>query len=115
MTAVPAVPIVGDEVGAVESRDDIAARLHAMLISRRAEEAEQLGLLGTARDSTDFDEHAEIAATVATETLREIERALARFEDGTYGTCELCGEVIPLERLEVIPESTTCVNCARTR
>ncbi|MDP3983851.1 MAG: TraR/DksA C4-type zinc finger protein [Acidimicrobiia bacterium] len=45
--------------------------------------------------------------------LRKVERALARIEDGTYGTCESCGQAIPMARLEVLPYATECVTCAR--
>ncbi|GAC1538002.1 MAG: hypothetical protein NVS3B12_22610 [Acidimicrobiales bacterium] len=35
--------------------------------------------------------------------LRDVEEALARLEDGSYGTCEVCGQPIPDERLEANP------------
>ncbi|MBM7694468.1 YteA family regulatory protein [Peribacillus deserti] len=41
-----------------------------------------------------------------------IENALKAIEDGTYGTCKVCGEEIPLERLEAIPNTTYCINHA---
>jgi RNA polymerase-binding protein DksA len=44
------------------------------------------------------------------ETLRRIERALQRIEEGTYGVSEVSGEPIPLERLEAVPEATTLVD-----
>lgn len=37
--------------------------------------------------------------------LAEVERALAKFETGTYGICERCGRPIPLARLRVLPEA----------
>ncbi len=45
------------------------------------------------------------------EKLREIEEALERIEDGSFGTCEMCGCKIPKGRLKVMPFSTTCVAC----
>jgi RNA polymerase-binding transcription factor DksA len=39
----------------------------------------------------------------ARETLRQIDDALQRIEDGTYGTCEVCGKPIDQERLRAIP------------
>jgi DnaK suppressor protein len=45
----------------------------------------------------------------AEQILREIETALARIDDGTYGTCTVCGEEIPRERLEAVPYATLCV------
>jgi len=46
-------------------------------------------------------------------TLQKIEQALVRIEDGTYGTCEVCGETIPKARLQVLPYALQCVTCAR--
>jgi RNA polymerase-binding protein DksA len=45
-------------------------------------------------------------------SIREIDTAIARFENGNYGVCEVCGEPIPAERLEARPATTTCVKCA---
>jgi DnaK suppressor protein len=47
-------------------------------------------------------------------SLARIEHALARLDDGTYGTCERCGRPIPEKRLEAMPESVHCVECARS-
>lgn len=44
--------------------------------------------------------------------LKEVNDALARIEQGTYGICENCGAEIPKERLLAVPESATCTNCA---
>jgi len=45
--------------------------------------------------------------------LREIEVALQRIDDGTYGTCSACGEPIEPERLEHLPWATLCAKDAR--
>ena len=42
-------------------------------------------------------------------TLAQIDRALGRIEDGTYGVSELSGKPIPKERLEAVPYATTLV------
>lgn len=44
--------------------------------------------------------------------LSKVNRALDRVAAGTYGTCESCGNAIPVERLDVLPYSTLCVECA---
>lgn len=49
----------------------------------------------------------------AREQLRQIETALARIESGEYGTCEVCGKEIPVERLEAMPSATLCIDDAR--
>lgn len=41
--------------------------------------------------------------------LRQIERALEKIEEGTYGVCDITGEEIPLPRLEAIPYATMTV------
>lgn len=45
--------------------------------------------------------------------LNEIDAALERIEDGTYGMCANCGKEIPLGRLEVHPWASLCIDCAR--
>lgn len=45
--------------------------------------------------------------------LRWVDRALRKMDVGSYGTCERCGEPIPLERLEALPWAILCVDCAR--
>jgi DnaK suppressor protein len=44
-------------------------------------------------------------------TLAQINAALDRFDDGTYGTCVSCGDPIPDERLEVMPTASRCLPC----
>lgn len=43
----------------------------------------------------------------------KVEIALRKIEAGTYGICERCGEAIPMARLDALPYSTLCVDCAR--
>jgi DnaK suppressor protein len=44
--------------------------------------------------------------------LARTERALAKLDEGTYGTCDTCGEPIPPARLQAMPDSVLCVACA---
>ena len=46
------------------------------------------------------------------ETLAEIEAALVKLEDGSYGKCEDCGQAIPPARLEAMPSARFCITCA---
>ena len=41
----------------------------------------------------------------------QVESALGRIEDGTYGTCQTCGQPIPRERLEALPFAGQCISC----
>ena len=43
--------------------------------------------------------------------LDDVERALRKFEGGTYGLCDVCGKPIDPARLEVLPQASLCVNC----
>ncbi len=45
------------------------------------------------------------------ERLAEIEHALRKFEQGTYGLCDNCGQPIDPARLEVLPQANLCLNC----
>jgi len=47
----------------------------------------------------------------AEQIVFEIDRALAKIDDGTYGQCGRCGKEIPVERLDAIPYATLCVSC----
>ena len=49
----------------------------------------------------------------SSQVLAEIDKALARIEDGTYGKCKECGKEIPVERLEVYPWASLCIEDAR--
>ena len=45
----------------------------------------------------------------------DVERALAKLDEGTYGVCDGCGAVLPDERLEAIPWTAFCVSCRSER
>jgi DnaK suppressor protein len=83
-------------------------------------------LLAQDRDPGDvqFDEESGEGDTIAVERERdlalsaqaraaveEIDRALAKIDDGTYGVCEQCGKSIPRERLKALPYAMLCVDC----
>ncbi len=48
---------------------------------------------------------------VGTREFGQIERAIKRFEEGTYGICEACQAPIPIARLKVLPFAGMCVRC----
>jgi DnaK suppressor protein len=102
------------------------AVLRAQLHQERDRLQEQLRELGLGPNgSLSFDdgfadssqvtaERGEIEALAGTltDTLHEIEDALAKFEAGTYGTCERCGKPIGEARLEAMPAARLCITCA---
>ncbi len=72
---------------------------------------------GFADSSQVTAERGEIEALSGTlsETLRDIEDALAKFDGGTYGQCERCGKDIGADRLEAMPAARLCITCASQR
>ena len=82
-------------------------------------------VVASSRDTNADDEHDPEGSTIAFERsqvgalarqalarIGEIDAALTRLDDGSYGTCEVCGLPIEPERLEVRPTATTHVACA---
>lgn len=55
------------------------------------------------------------AARSIAEALAEVDRALEKLEEGTYGTCDDCGLPVGPERLEAVPWAGRCVRCAGAR
>ena len=56
-----------------------------------------------------------LAGTAESEAVAQIDRALERIEDGTYGVCEDCSRRIPQARLNVVPFASCCVRCQGQR
>ena len=50
-------------------------------------------------------------ATMESETLHQIDEALAKIESGEYGLCGICGEEIGEARLRAIPHADLCIKC----
>ena len=47
--------------------------------------------------------------------LRRVDHALSKFEQGTYGYCENCGQPIDFARLKALPDARSCLKCQRKR
>ncbi|NOX62426.1 MAG: conjugal transfer protein TraR [Chloroflexi bacterium] len=63
-----------------------------------------------------FDQASDLALrNQAERRLERVERALAKFEDGTYGYCESCGQPIDFARLKALPDARFCLKCQRQR
>ncbi|WP_238695366.1 TraR/DksA family transcriptional regulator [Ornithinimicrobium flavum] len=109
--------------------EDPAARLAAerTAVQQRLVqlEVDMRGFFEASRDSNADDEHDPEGQTIAFERaqlaavtaqarrhLAEVEAAIARVEEGTYGLCEQCGEPIAPGRLEARPTARTCVRHA---
>jgi RNA polymerase-binding transcription factor DksA len=99
-------------------RSDVGAQVAVL-------EADLVSLFEASRSSNADDEHDPEGSTIAFERaqltavleaarrrLTELDLALRRVDDGTYGVCEGCGRPIPVERLAARPSARTCVTCA---
>jgi RNA polymerase-binding transcription factor DksA len=91
--------------------------LRAMLLEQRAFRIDQLSQLQRARPGDPLsDPDPEIERSLSAGSLaalRDVERALWRMEEGTYGRCVDCGSTLPLERLEILPQTARCLRCQR--
>jgi RNA polymerase-binding transcription factor DksA len=99
---------------------------HEELAAERARlEAQLAGLEPGTGTSPSFDDNFADSGQVAAEQgenkvlasqlraeLDEVERALAKLDDGSYGTCETCGETISTDRLEAMPAARHCIQHA---
>jgi DnaK suppressor protein len=93
-----------DELGdvtAVERDPDASVSFGKRVGDGTTEAVERLNRVGTAR---------ELGAM-----LQDVERALRKLDEGTYGICDRCGRLIGEARLEARPWSVLCVDCAAIR
>ena len=65
----------------------------------------------TSQVSAERGEAAALAGQLQ-DSLAEVDAALARLDDGTYGRCESCGKPIDPARLEAKPAARRCITCA---
>jgi RNA polymerase-binding transcription factor DksA len=110
------------------ARDALVAQREEILASVSSLQRDEEVLMASARSGEDrprnetesnviaSDRHlvAQLTGRIA-ESLQEVEAALARIEEGTYGVCTGCGQPIPPARLEVRPRTATCVGCTPAR
>lgn len=109
------------------------AKQQQLLYAARAERIEEAEALKAEADQmaldaepgdTQFDDESGEGSTAAVDRERdlalsaqaraevvEIDVALDKIDEGSYGTCDRCGKPIPKARLEVIPWAALCVNC----
>jgi DnaK suppressor protein len=111
------------------ARSDALLRLHKSLLARRtdlrkklADELDSLRGFGESNatgDSADVafesgsDEMSSHLAEIDARELTQIDRALTRLKQGTYGSCEACQGKIPIGRLTALPYTTLCIECQR--
>lgn len=92
-------------------------------LAAQQDRLEKIKLDRTKPHSADFAEQAqerendEVLDQLGNETrasIEQIQNALLRIQDGTYGECTVCGEDIGEGRLKILPETTRCVDCAES-
>jgi DnaK suppressor protein len=99
----------------LERRDELRARLNGL--TARPERGANLSFGkrigdGTTEAVARLNEIGVGRSLEASEA--RIERALAKLDEGTYGRCDNCGEPIGARRLAAAPDSTFCIECARS-
>ena len=108
-----------------------SAGIAATLQAKRAEIEDQLGVLEVApgdQGSISFGKRVGEGTSMAVDrlsqvavhdklqvTLADVDRAVAKLEDGSYGRCDECGDPIGAERLEALPWAVLCVQDAARR
>jgi DnaK suppressor protein len=93
-------------------RDHLRRKLARELANLRGASAES----GDAADAAFEGGSEEMASQLAefdSRELTQIDRALARLKQGSYGLCEGCGCKIPVARLNALPYTTLCIKCQR--
>ncbi len=113
-------------VGAVEDvRRRLAVERSQTLARLASLTGDHESIVAASLDTNADDEHDPEGATIAFERsqigalirqveghLSEVDAALLRVEDGTYGLCERCGSAIGSARLEALPAARLCITCA---
>ncbi|MBI4216428.1 MAG: TraR/DksA C4-type zinc finger protein [Chloroflexi bacterium] len=67
-------------------------------------------LADSATDTSELETSLALQANLH-KLLEDVDRALRKLDDGSYGTCESCGQPINPERLEAIPSAKLCISC----
>lgn len=60
---------------------------------------------------TNLMEHTVMMMESEREKIRLLNDAMRRIQDGNFGICEMCGDLISEQRLEILPYATLCIDC----
>ena len=63
-----------------------------------------------ATESLEFEKRLALEKQIR-DQLAEVEHALHKVEEGTYGLCDICGQPIDPARLEALPQASLCLSC----
>lgn len=94
-----------------EERDRLRERLHELRPTADSELTFDDGFADTSQVTAERGEIEALTSSLS-ESLHEVEDALAKVEAGTYGSCESCSKPIAEARLEAKPAARLCIACA---
>jgi len=94
----------------IAERDHLAAQINALEPGSSGSQVDD-NFADSGQVAAEQGENQALAAQLRNE-LEEVERALAKLDDGTYGRCETCGEPIGAARLEAMPAARFCIEHA---
>jgi DnaK suppressor protein len=99
--------VLHDRLPAIRAELDQQRRFRAEQLDELAvDAAEALATADTSRLQV-----TQLLTVAAESAMDEIDIALRRLEEGSYGTCQRCGDLIPWERLEILPMTGLCTPC----
>jgi DnaK suppressor protein len=87
------------------------------------EELKSTALVAARRERGPYSEQGELATEIVElekgliletrvrDQLAEVDHALHKFDQGTYGLCDICGQPIESARLEALPQANLCLSC----
>ena len=92
-------------------RDSLATQVAALTPGSASGPEFDEGFADSGQVAAEQGENMVLAGQLRNE-LDEVERALGKLDDGTYGACEICGEPISEARLEAMPATRFCITHA---
>ena len=119
MLVQPEMTVAGGAQRSADLRAALDAR-HQELAAEYAEAVAEMTMAGAGdagddgadRGTKAFSRDQELAVALSIRTrMDQVERAMERLDEGTYGRCERCAEDIPVARLTAFPSVTLCVQC----
>jgi DnaK suppressor protein len=97
-----------------QERDDLRRQLNELGFGDGGGLEYDSNFADTSQVTAERGEAEALAAKLQT-TLDDVERALEKLDDGSFGTCESCGKTIAPGRLEAMPAARFCIDCASKR
>ncbi len=96
-----------------DQRSHLRAEIAALGADPDSDEVTFVDDAGFADRSHNTEERSRLisVARALRSNLRDVDRALAKMDAGTYGSCERCGRPISPERLDALPWAMLCIDC----